>query len=91
MRCVLFISVLLSLAGCADLGRRPWETDVQCMRAQEATPRFLTFEGAASVCARTHDDGTFTQFGSYRYPLNLRGAPDLQAQATAGSEYTWTR
>ena len=82
-------ALLLTLAGCADLGRRPWQTDVQCLRSQMAAPNNYVFEAAASVCARYTNDGTFTQINSHLLPLNLTGAPDLQL-AARGSDYPHT-
>ena len=80
----------LLLTGCQSLGRYPGETDAQCIRQQMAPPRSLTFEGAAYAgCVRVTQGLPFVGELAQPIPLDLRGAPDLQAQArAAGVPYT---
>ncbi len=81
MRPILLFLPLI-LAGCHDNGRTPFESDVQCVRREMPISPQLGFEGADSVCQKYSDDGTLTQLDSHRIPLNLHGAPDLQAAAS---------
>ncbi|ACI52968.1 conserved hypothetical protein [Gluconacetobacter diazotrophicus PA1 5] len=71
------------LAGCSsEIGRRPLDTDVSCLRAQMGAELKLSFPLAANTCQRM-TDGNFA-IGTKNpqpIPLNLRGAPDLQRLA----------
>ncbi|GBQ28481.1 hypothetical protein AA13594_1003 [Gluconacetobacter azotocaptans DSM 13594] len=71
------------LTGCSsEMGRRPWDSDVSCLRAQMGADLKLSFPLAANTCQRMTDHGVV--IGSKNpqpIPLNLRGAPDLQKLA----------
>lgn len=82
-RVALVVWSVLLLSGCASMGRSPGQTDAACVRQQMAPPVNWVFDMAASRCVRYTNDGTFAQMTSRRIPLDLRGAPDLQAQAAA--------
>jgi len=73
------------LAGCsAEMGRRVGETDVACLREQMGARVALSFPLAANMCRRVAREGTVGIGRDARLlPLDLRGAPDLQAMARA--------
>lgn len=83
---------LVLLAGCApEMGRRPGDTDIACLRAQMGTPVAQSFPLAANMCQRMTDHGLVIGSEKPRpIPLNLRGAPDLQ-QLAAWYGYRYTR
>ncbi|GBQ22760.1 hypothetical protein ACLRDC_00515 [Gluconacetobacter sacchari] len=80
------------LAGCSsEIGRRPMDTDISCLRAQMGATVKLSFPLAANTCQRMTDHGfVFGTRNPKPVPLNLRGAPDLQALADQYG-YSYTR
>lgn len=84
---------LVVLGGCsAEIGRKPFESDVKCLREQMGTTMQLSFPIAANTCQRMSDHNFI--FGSKKkaepLPLKLRGAPDLQKMADEYG-YSYTR
>ncbi|MBS4074271.1 hypothetical protein KGY14_03585 [Ameyamaea chiangmaiensis] len=71
------------LGGCADeLGRKVTDSDVSCLRAQMGARVALSFPMAANTCQRmTGHNVVGLAKHPEPIPLDLRGAPDLQAQA----------
>lgn len=80
------------LAGCSsEIGRRPTDTDISCLRAQMGAELKLSFPLAANTCQRMTDHNFVIGTKNPKpVPLNLRGAPDLQALADQYG-YTYTR
>lgn len=82
---------LLCLAGCsAEMGRTWNDTDVSCLRKQMGSAAHLSFPIAANTCQRlTNHNLIIGEDSAKSIPLNLRGAPDLQAMAGEyGYSYT---
>lgn len=80
------------LGGCSsEMGRRPLvDTDITCLRKQMAGPMFLSFPLAANTCQRMTGHGLLLADKNPKpIALDLKGAPDLQAQADEyGYHYT---
>ncbi|WP_242011276.1 hypothetical protein [Acetobacter fallax] len=82
----------LCAAGCsAEMGRTINDTDISCLRKQMGSEIHTSFPLAANTCQRwTNHNTIFNQKSAKPIPLNLKGAPDLQAQAEEYS-YTYTK
>ncbi|GCE83233.1 hypothetical protein [Komagataeibacter diospyri] len=84
---------LVMVGGCtAEIGRKPFESDVKCLREQMGTTMQLSFPIAANTCQRMSDHN-FVFSRNHKHaeplPLKLRGAPDLQKMADEyGYSYT---
>nr|WP_242010513.1 hypothetical protein [Acetobacter musti] len=82
----------LCVAGCsAEMGRTINDTDISCLRKQMGSEIHTSFPLAANTCQRwTNHNTIFNQKTAKPIPLNLKGAPDLQALAEEYS-YTYTK
>ncbi|GAN98893.1 MULTISPECIES: hypothetical protein [Komagataeibacter] len=84
---------VVMMCGCtAEIGRKPFESDVKCLREQMGTTMQLSFPIAANTCQRMSDHN-FVFSKNHKHPqplpLKLRGAPDLQKMADEyGYSYT---
>lgn len=80
------------LAGCSsEIGRRPMDSDISCLRAQMGAELKLSFPLAANTCQRMTDHNFVIGTKNPKpIPLNLHGAPDLQTLADQYG-YSYTR
>ncbi|WP_369823579.1 hypothetical protein [Acetobacter sp. DsW_063] len=85
-------ALALFSTGCSkEMGRRINDTDVSCLRAQMSGESRVSFPIAANTCQRMSNGNLiFGAKNAKPIPLNLKDAPDLQAQA-AEYGYTYTR
>ncbi|WP_254454647.1 hypothetical protein [Acetobacter estunensis] len=86
-----FPFVALALAACSPEMGRTWnDTDISCLRKQMGDAVHTSFPLAANECQRLTNHNTI--FGADHakiIPLDLKGAPDLQALAEEyGYSYT---
>lgn len=84
---------LVVLGACTpEIGRKPFQNDVKCLREQMGTAMQLSFPIAANTCQRMSDHNIIFAENKHTHPLplNLRGAPDLQKLADQ-YDYSYTR
>ncbi|WP_086642921.1 hypothetical protein [Acetobacter sp. DsW_063] len=81
----LTLAVGLLLAGCANTGRFPGATDIQCMHTMMAHGDVngvpLSFDAAYSRCERWSNIHDPNIYNSKMIPLDFRADPNLQAMA----------